>query len=215
MIQPLLSIPTLTQFFGGFVGGQLYTSFLGYFWLTFAQLLFAGFAIVQVARWSAEDADGRLEIVLSTPQSRAAVVVERALVLTVGAALIASVSGLAVAAAAHYQGMSVSGERLAEGTALLVPFALVFAAAGAVLASWNPRAAVGLLGGLAFASYLLDEFGPLFKWPAWFQDLSAFKLFGMPLSSGIDRGGLAIMIAIILVGFGASILLMQRRDVGA
>jgi ABC-2 type transport system permease protein len=215
VIQPLLSIPALTQYFGGFVSGQLYTSFLGYFWLSFAQLLFAGFAIVQVARWSAEDTDGRLELILSTAQSRAAVVVERALVLTLGAALVAGVSGLAVAAAAHYESMNVSGERLAEGTALLVPFALVFAAAGSILAAWNPRAAVGLLGGLAFASYLVDELGPLFKWPAWVQDLSAFKLFGTPLSSGIDRGGLAIMVTIILVGFGASILVMERRDVGA
>jgi hypothetical protein len=37
----------------------------------------------------------------------------------------------------------------------------------------------------------------------------------MPLSSGIDRSGLVTMIAIIIAGFGASILLMERRDVGA
>jgi hypothetical protein len=37
----------------------------------------------------------------------------------------------------------------------------------------------------------------------------------MPLSSGIDRGGLAIMVAIVVLGFGASILVMERRDVGA
>jgi ABC-2 type transport system permease protein len=215
IIQPLLSIPTLTHLFGGFAGGQLYTSFLGYFWLSFAQLLFAGFAIAQVARWSAEDGDGRLELTLSTPHSRASVVVERAAALAVAAALVAAVSGVVVAVVAHYESMQVSGERLAEGTLLLVPFALVFAAAGSVLASWNPRAAVGLVGGLAFASYLVNELGPLFKWPAWAQDLSAFKLFGNPLASGIDRSGLSIMIAIVLAGFGASILLMQRRDVGA
>jgi len=215
VIQPLLSIPTLTHFFGGFGGGQLYTSFLGYFWLTFAELLFAGFAITQVARWASEDTEGKLELILSTPQSRAAVVVERAVALTVGAVLIAAVSGVAVALAAHYQAMNVSGERLAEGTLLLVPFALVFAAAGSVLAAWNPRAAVGLLGGLAFASYLVNELGPLFNWPVWLQDLSAFKLFGTPLSTGVDRSGLLIMIAIILVGFAGSILLMERRDVGA
>jgi len=215
VIQPLLSIPSLSHFFGGVVGGQLYTTFLGYIWLTFAQLLFAAFAISQVARWSAEDSDGRLEMVLSTPRSRAAIVVERAIALALGAALVASVSGVAVAVAAHYQAMDVSSERLAEGTLLLVPFVLVFAAAGAVLAAWNPRAAVGLLGGLAFASYLVNELGPLFKWPTWIQDLSAFKLYGTPLSTGIDRWGLVIMIAIILVGFGASILLMERRDVGA
>ena len=215
VIQPLLSIPALSQFFGGFAGGRLYTTFLGYFWLTFAELLFAAFAITQVARWSAEDSDGRLELILSTPRSRASVVVERALALALGACLVAAVSGVAVAVAAHYQAMDVNRERLAEGTLLLVPFALVFAAGGAVLAAWNPRAAVGLLGGLAFASYLVDELGLLFKWPTWVQDLSAFKLFGSPLSTGIDRTGLAIMVAIIVVGFGASILLMERRDVGA
>jgi len=215
IIQPLLSIPALTHFFGGFVGGQLYTSFLGYFWLSFAQLLFAGFAIAQVARWSAEDGDGRLELMLSTPQSRSAVVVERALVLTLGALVIAAVSEVAVLVASHYQAMDVSTQKVTEASLLLVPFALVFAAAGSVLAAWNPRAAVGLLGALAFASYLLAEVGPIFKWPDWVQDLSAFKLFGMPLSSGLDRSGLAIMLAIIVVGFGASILVMERRDVGA
>jgi putative exporter of polyketide antibiotics len=215
VIQPLLSIPALTHFFGGFVGGQLYTSFLGYFWLSFAQLLFAGFAIAQVARWSAEDSDGRLELTLSTPTSRAAIVVERALVLTVGALVLALISEVAVLIAAHYQAMDVSTQKVTEASLLLVPFALVFAAAGSVLAAWNPRGAVGLLGGLAFVSFLIQEVGPIFKWPAWVQDFSAFKLFGMPLSSGIDRGGLAIMVAIILVGFGASILLIERRDVGA
>lgn len=215
VLQPLLSIPALSQFFGGFGGGQLYTTFLGYFWLSFAQLLFAAFAITQVARWSAEDSDGRLELILSTPRSRASVVVERAIALTLGAAVVAAVSGVAVAVAAHYQAMNISGERLAEGTLVLVPFALVFAAAGAVLAAWNPRAAVGLLGGLAFVSYLMDELGPLFRWPTWVQDFSAFKLFGTPLSNGIDRSGLVIMVALILAGFGASILLMERRDIGA
>jgi ABC-2 type transport system permease protein len=215
VLQPLLSIPNVARFLGAFAGGQLYTTFLGYFWLTFAQLLFAAFAIAQVARWASEDSDGRLELILSSPRSRASVVVERATVLAIGAALVAAVSGVAVALAAHYEAMDVSRERLAEGTLLLVPFALVFAAGGAVLAAWKPRAAVGLLGGLTFASYLLDELGPLLKWPTWVQDFSAFKLYGTPLATGIDRGGLAIMVVIILVGFAASILLMERRDVGA
>ena len=62
---------------------------------------------------------------------------------------------------------------------------------------------------------MIARLGPLFRWPTWVQDLSAFKLFGTPLATGIDRPGLAIMVVIILVGFGASILLMERRDVGA
>jgi ABC-2 type transport system permease protein len=168
-----------------------------------------------VARWSAEDGDGRLELILANPRSRASVVLERALVLAVGALFIAALCGLAVAYAAHAEGIDVDRANLALATFLLVPFALVFAAVGALLASWNPRAAVGLLGGLAFASYLLQQLGPIFKWPGWVQYLSVFKLYGTPLSDGVDRAGLEIMIAIVIAGFAASILAMQRRDVGA
>jgi ABC-2 type transport system permease protein len=215
IIQPMLSIPALAHFFSTFLHGPVYTTFLGYIWFGTAQLLFAAFAIAQVARWSAEDSDGRLELTLANPQSRAVVVVERAIVLGLGATFVAAVSGVAVGIASQNQGMSIGGDRLATATLLLVPFALVFAAAGSVLAAWNPRGAVGLLGAFAFASYLISEVGPLFKWPEWIQNFSAFKLYGTPLSSGVDRAGLLTMLAIIVVGFGASILVMERRDVGA
>src|SRR6266851_4409691 len=73
IVKPLLAIPELAPYFAIFVNGNIYASFLGYIWFGFAQLLMAGFAITQVARWSAEDSDGRLEIVLSNPVSRARV----------------------------------------------------------------------------------------------------------------------------------------------
>ena len=215
ILQPLLSIPALATYFGSVLHGQVSTTFLGYFWFGFAQLLFAAYAITQVARWSAEDVDGRLELILANPHSRTAVVIERALVLMAGALVIAAVSGLAVGIASQYQSINPDAGRLAAASLLLVPFALVFAAAGSMLAAWNPRGAVGLLGAFAFASYLTSEVGPLFKWPEWIQNLSAFKLFGTLLSSGVDRTGLLTMVAIIVVGFGASILVMERRDVGA
>ena len=215
ILQPMLSIPALQPYFGGFLHGRMYPTFLGYLWLGTAQLLFAGFAITQVARWSAEDADGRLELSLANPLSRAGVVVDRALVLTVGAIVIAAVSGLAVSYASHFQSIDLDAARLAAASLLLVPFALVFAAAGSVLAAWNPRAAVGLLGAFAFASYLVSEVAPILKLPEWVQTMSAFKLFGTPLTAGVDRAGLLTMVAIIVAGFGGSILLMKRRDVGA
>lgn len=215
VLEPLLSIRTLSPYLLSFAHGDVYGSFLGFIWLGVAELFFAAYAIASVARWSAEDGDGRLELILANPRSRASVVLERALVLAVGALFIAAFSDLAVAYAAYAEGIYVDRANLTVATLLLVPFALVFAAAGALLASWSPRAAVGLLGGLAFASYLLQQLGPIFKWPDWVQYLSVFKLYGTPLSGGIDRTGLEIMIAIVIAGFGASILAMQRRDVGA
>ncbi len=171
--------------------------------------------VTHVARWAAEDTDGRLELILSQPHSRVAVVAERMLVLAVSVLVIAAVSGEVVFYAAHRQDIHLNGSRLAAATLMLVPFALVFASAGSLLAAWKPRAAVGLVGAIAFASYMDVEVGALLKLPLWVQDLSAFKLIGRPLVDGVDGRNLAIMLLLAAVGIGSSILALQRRDLGS
>ena len=215
IVQVLLSIPTLVQYLSIFVHHRLYPAVLGYTWFDVAQLMFAAFAITYVARWSSEDTDGRLEMYLSTPQSRAAIVLERMAVLVVASLLVAAVSGVVLFYASHAAGIDLDSRRLVEACLLLVPFVLVFAGAGALLAAWNPRAAFGLLGAFAFASYLDNELAPIYKLPAWVQSLSAFKLVGTPLLNGVDGRSLALMLLLALAGLGSSILVMQRRDVGA
>ena len=152
---------------------------------------------------------------LSQPASRAAIVLERMTVLAAGAVVIAGVSGSVLFYASHQQGIDLNAQRLATASLMLVPFALVFAGAGSLLAAWNPRAAVGLLGAFAFASYLDTELGAIFKLPLWLQDLSAFKLFGTPLLSGVNGRNLALLLLLAAAGIGSSILAIQRRDVGA
>lgn len=215
VVDPLLEIPALARFFGSYVHGAVFASFLGFFWFTMAQLLFTAFAIVQVARWSSDDLDGRLQLLLSQPVSRAAVVAERLVAITAAAAVIALVSAAAVAEMSRAQGIELDLARLVQASLLLVPFTLAFAGVGSLLAAWNPRAAVGLVGAIAFAAYLDAQVGSFFRWPDWVQDLSAFKLFGTPMSDGLDARNLALMLLIALAGFGTSILAMQRRDVGA
>ena len=215
MVEPLLAIPGLARYFAAFMHGEIFPSFLSFIWFGFAQLLLAGFAITQVARWAAEDTDGRLELILGNPVSRTQVVIERAVVVGLGALLLAAVSGVAVGLEAQNQSIALDAGRLAAASLLLVPFTLVFAALGALLAARLPRASIGILGVYAFASYLILQFGPIFKLPDWVQNLSPFKLFGQPLTDGIDSTGLAITLAIVVVGFAASAIAMQRRDVGA
>lgn len=214
MIQPLLTLPTLVPYFGYVVRGSVYPSVLGYVWFNFAELLFAGFAVAQVAHWAADDTDGRLELTLSQPRSRSSVVVERAAAAAVAATLIAGLSGVAVFYASRAQSIDLDPHGVATASLMLVPFAAVFAGAGALLAAWNPRAAVGVLGALTFLGFLDTEVGPLLKFPAWLVDLSPFKLFGTPLVSGLDGRNLGILLAIALAGLASSILANQRRDVG-
>ena len=215
IVDPLLTIPGLARYFSAFIHGDVYPSFLGFIWLGFTQLLMAGFAVTQVARWSAQDSDGRLEQVLSSPVSRAGVVIERVVVLAVEALIIAAVSGFAVWTEAHYQSIDLDRGRLAEAALLLVPFTLVFGVIGALLASRIPRATVGVLGILVFASYLTTQLAPIFRLPTWVQDASAFKLYGQPLTAGVDQTGLVIMLVIVVAGLVASTLVMERRDIGA
>jgi len=214
IVNVLLSVPSLLPYLSVFVHQQIYPAVLGYTWLNVAQLLFAALAITHVARWSAEDVDGRLEMTLSQPFPRAAVVVERMAVLTVIALVVSAISGTVLFVQSHIQGIDLNAGRLAAASLMLVPFALVFAGAGAVLAAVNPRAAVGLLGAFAFASYLDIELATIFRLPLWLQDLSAFKLFGTPLLTGVDGRSLALMVLLAMLGLGSSILLMQKRDVG-
>jgi len=215
IVEPLLGLAQLRPYLNLLITGGIYPSFLSFIWFGFAQLLIAGYAIAQVARWSAEDTDGRLEGVLSNPISRRSVLLERATVVTIGAVLIAAVSGVAVGIESHAQSIDLDLGRLTAASLLLVPMAMFFAAIGAILASLVPRATVGLLGGFAFVSYFIVQLAPIFHWPSWTLNLSAFHLYGQPLSSGVDVTGLVIMLLVVAVGFAASALMMERRDVGA
>jgi putative exporter of polyketide antibiotics len=214
MVGPLLNLPGMQAYFNAIVRGDLYPSFLGYTWFGFAQLLVAGFAITQVARWSAEDVDGRLELMLANPISRTSVVMERATVLVVATFAIVVPAGFAVDLQAHHDAITLNAGRLVAATVLLVPFATFFAAVGSLLAAWVPRAALGVLAGIAFASYLLTQLGPLFSWPAWIENLSPFHLYGQPLTAGVDGTGLGILLGVSVVGFAASAFLLRRRDLG-
>jgi putative exporter of polyketide antibiotics len=105
--------------------------------------------------------------------------------------------------------------RLLTATALLIPFGLTFAAVGALLAGWRPRAAVVVLSTITAISYFVFELGPLFKWPAWADNLSVFQLYGTPLITPVFVGGLIAMLAIVVVGFGSAGVVLARRDVAA
>jgi len=191
-----------------------HVAFLGLYWFSFAALLVAVFTVVQVARWAGDDLQGRLELVLARPVARWQVILERALTLAAEVVLIAAAGSLAVAAVAAADGIHADPGRLVGATALLLPVALTFGAAGAAVAAWLPRTATTVLTGVAVLSYFLQELGPLFKWPDWVQNLSLFKLYGTPLSAPVFWNGVYAMIAVTVVGFGVAMLAMQRREVG-
>jgi ABC-2 type transport system permease protein len=208
------STPSLSPYLRG-LAGDVHTVLLALIWLSFAQALLAILSITTVSRWSSDDSSGVLEMQLAEPIPRWRVLAERATELTVTVAVASFVSMAVILALAPADGITVDAGKLLTATALLIPFALTFAAAGAVLAAWRPRVTVVVLSTVAAISYLVFELGPLFKWPAWADNLSVFQLYGTPLITPVFVGGLIAMLAIVVVGFGSAGVALSRRDVAA
>jgi len=163
--------------------------------------------------WAADDAEGRLETILSAPVSRARVVVERIAAVVVASAVLVAVSSLAVYLTATSTGISLPGGRFVFASAAVLPVAYAFSGIGHALVGWRPRVAVAILGALAVVGYFAQQFAPLFQWPDWVTNISLYALYGAPMSED-DWGGIATLIAIGLAGTAVAIVAMRRRDVG-
>jgi ABC-2 type transport system permease protein len=209
----LQAVPAL-RFYLALFGASLYPAMIGAFWYGTLELLLAFYAIAQVARWSAEDSDGRLEMVLSQPVPRWLVVIERGIALMVGAGVIVLAASVVTLLTTSAQGIALDGGGIVRAGLLLLPFTLSFGAVGALFAGYFPRAAVLTLSALAVASYFLQQFALLFKWPTFVLDLSVFQLYGNPLVSVFWKG-VWVLSAITVIGFALAIVTMQRRDIGS
>jgi ABC-2 type transport system permease protein len=205
-------IPMLRAYFER-AGINAYADFVGVIWFSTLLLLISLFVVVQVNGWAADDAEGRLETILSAPVSRARVVVERIAAVVVACAVVVAVSSLAVYLTAASTGISLPGGRFIFASAAVLPVAYAFSGIGHALVGWRPRIAVVILGALAVVGYFAQQFGPLFQWPDWVNNISLYALYGRPMSKD-DWGGVATLIAIGTAGTAVALVVMRRRDVG-
>ncbi|MDQ6878440.1 MAG: ABC transporter permease subunit [Candidatus Dormibacteraeota bacterium] len=211
----LAADPALASVFLHAAHGSLYEALLGFIWFGFALLLLAAYAVVQVSRWAAQDQEGRVEMLLSAPISRSHVVVDRALEFAVASLLIVIGGYIGVAASLPTSGLHLDANRVFTASLLLWPFALAFGGLGVAIASRWPRIAVPLLAALTAIEYFLGDLAPLFKLPDWMTNLSVFHLYGNPIVGATPWTPAAAMLLLFLAGFGAALVLMQRRDMSS
>ena len=211
----LFSDPKLAQLFQNAAPGPKYEALLGLVWFGIALLLLAGYAVVQVSRWSAQDQEGRVEMLLSAPISRTRVVIERALEFGVASLLIVIAGYVGVASSVPSSGLNLDAGHVFTASALLWPFALAFGGLGVAVASRWPRIAVPFLAAFAVVEYILGDLGPLFKMPDWLQNLSVFHLYGNPLVGNQSWTPAISMALVFVAGFGAALVLMRQRDVSS
>ena len=205
-------VPILRAYFER-AGINAYADFVGVIWFSTLLLLISLFVVAQVNGWAADDAEGRLEVILSAPVSRARVVVERIAAVLVACAAVVAVSSLAVYLTATSTGISLPGGRFVFASVAVLPVGYAFAGIGHALVGWRPRVAVAVLGALAVIGYFAQQFAPLFQWPDWVTNISLYALYGTPMSKD-DWSGIATLVGIGVVGTAVAIVAMRRRDVG-
>ena len=174
--------------------------------------LVAAFAIAQSARWARERADGRDELVLAQPISRARFVLERLVALVVGALIVVAgaLAGLAIGTTAADVTLDTGALARTTGDLALLALAVGGVGAIAVVAFRGPGAIVFLTIWIVGA-YLVVLFAPLFDWPAWVPRLSLFDAFGRPYLGAPDVYGLSYLAALAVAGAALAIAMLERR----
>jgi ABC-2 type transport system permease protein len=199
------------------IGGgdaALNASFLSAMFVLLPLFLMA-FAVTQVNGWAADEQDGRLELVLATPQSRLRVLLSRYAALATATALIGVVTLLAAAGAAAAVGLKLDSGNLAAATLGMIPLGLLVAAIGYLAAGWLHTAAdTGLLSFLLVLWFFISFIGPELNWPEVTLRLSAFYYYGTPLLHGLQVTSTVgvIVASALLLGLGA--LRFRRKDIG-
>jgi ABC-2 type transport system permease protein len=178
-------------------------------------VLLMAFAVTQVNRWSADEDDGRLEILLSTPNSRVAVMLGRFAALATATVLVGVVTLAAAAVGAKVGGVDLDTTYLAEATLGMIPLGLLIAAVGYLASGWLRTAAdTGLLSFLLAGWFFLSFVGPDLKWPEATLRLSPFYYYGTPLLHGLEPGNVLVVVAVGALALALGSLRFARKDIG-
>jgi ABC-2 type transport system permease protein len=176
--------------------------------------VFAATAGIQaVLRMRAEETEGRAELLLAAPASRARWLGANLLTAAVSAALVAATTGAAAAVGLGLSGIA-DGQAWSLVPAALahVPAALVFMAAAAVAFALVPRLSIVLGWGMLAAGLVLGEFGELFGLPVWLQDASPFRHSSAMPVEPFNQGGALGLLAIAAAGAALAAYCLRRRD---
>lgn len=187
----------------------------GGFLQLFLQLFYiaAGFAAATfVAKWASDETDGRLEEILSTPQTRLGWVVAGA----IGALLAAAVMTLIFAMAIGLGG--ASGE-VAVGTAMVGSVSLglytaaVIGVGFAVGGLWRSSLAGEVAAVAVVVTYLIDLLAPPLNLPGWVHQLAITSHMGQPMVGEWDPVGIGLCLVVAVGGIILGAAGMRRRDV--
>ncbi len=179
-------------------------------------IMLMAFAVTQVNRWAADEEDGRLELVLATPQSRPRVILGRFAALATAIATIGVLTLVITALAASFGGLELDAANLAAACLGMIPLALLIAAIGYLAAGWLRTAVdTGLVSFLLVLWFFISFIGPDLSWPDATLRLSPFYYYGTPLLHGLVAANVIGLLLVGVVALAIGSLRFTRKDIAA
>jgi polyether ionophore transport system permease protein len=178
---------------------------LGTFLFTFMPAIVVAEALTLALKWSADLENGRLEVLLSTPQSRGKILLSRFCVNVLVILVAPLLTWLAVLIGAQLAHLAVNQGRIFAASFNTFPMALitiglVYAASGRL----RYGALVGLLSAYIVLSYMEELFEGSITMPVWLMNLSIFHLYGNPVFLGVNwtnfLGMTGVALLLLLIG---------------
>ena len=188
----------------------------GFLELAFVEFGFVlvGFAAATyVAGWASDETSGRLEMLLSTPLTRARCAVSGGIAAYLAIALTVALLAAGIAAGAAAAG----GDAVAPAVGVLVLGLYGAALAGVGLAAGaniRPSLAGPVAALLSLGFFLVELLAPALKLPDWVAQLALSSHMGRPMTGSWDPVGLAICLALAVAGLAIGAWGMRRRDLG-
>jgi len=166
-----------------------------------------------VGGWASDERERRLEVVLSTPTSRASWFVRSALGVLLSVFAIGVVIGLAAGL-----GAAIAGDPavpVVTGGLVIGLYAVALAAVGVLVfgLGW-PQFAGGAVAGVTVAFYLIDLIGGILRLPDYITDIALTRHLGEPMAGSYDWGGMALCLGVVIFGVVLGAWRFARRDLG-
>jgi polyether ionophore transport system permease protein len=182
----------------------------------FMPLIVMGFAVTEVSRWSGDEGDGRLDMVLATPQSRPVVILGRFAAVATSSIVISLVTLGSILIVSVLAGVPLDTGNIVAASLELIPMALFVTAVGYLGAGWLRNAVeTGLLSFLLAAWIFITFLGPELRLPDAALKLSALYYYGTPVVHGFESGSILVIVVVGALALLLAVLRFSRKDIAA
>lgn len=217
-------IEKLPDAFKSLIGGEDYTSPAGYlrseFFSTMGPLLLLIFAIGAGARAVAGEEENRtLDLLLSTPVRRRAVLWDKAVAITLTAIVLGIAAFVAVAAFGPLFDLSLPSADLAAACLMLVLVGLTFGSAALAVGAATGRRVLAnsVAGGFAVVAFIVNALAPSVSWLEPVRPLSPIRWYMEPdpLLTGLHPANATVLLGTTAVLYVVAHVTFLHRDLAS